>query len=287
MLEQLEANLAKDDLDEILAARPDFEPALWQRAHLHLQLGKFVDAKRDFDRLIEINPEAPQSFIGRSVASELSGDLVTAEADREERGNSRRSRASSSRFRKIFSWQALPTPTSNTRRSSTRPPRSSTSTRNLFGRPIDCVGMRIGTPRTLSKPWTTMLISSSTRTNRPGTISAQRPDFGRIGRLRKGAGIARPLNYHCEGKRGPCRFGLFPQRSRPRTGRAGAARGSGRGLSGIAPAPPRQRLASFQPGLDVCRTTENESGRWPASNWHFVSSHPSCRPESDGVRLAS
>lgn len=84
LLEQLETNLAKDDLDQILAARPDFEPALRQRAHLHLHLGKFVDAKRDFDRLIEINPELAQSFIGRSVASEFAGDLVTAEADREE-----------------------------------------------------------------------------------------------------------------------------------------------------------------------------------------------------------
>jgi tetratricopeptide (TPR) repeat protein len=84
LLEQLESGLAKEDLDEILAARPDFEPALWQRAHLQLQLGQFADAKRDFDRLIEINPEVPQSFVGRSVALELSGDAVTAEADREE-----------------------------------------------------------------------------------------------------------------------------------------------------------------------------------------------------------
>jgi tetratricopeptide (TPR) repeat protein len=84
LLEQSDANLAKEDLDQVLAARPDFEPALWHRAHLHLQLGKFVDAQRDFDRLIEINPEMPQPFIGRSVASELAGDIVRAEEDREE-----------------------------------------------------------------------------------------------------------------------------------------------------------------------------------------------------------
>ena len=84
LVDQFEAELAKEDLNEILAARPTFEPALWQRAHVHLQLGQFSDAERDFDRLIEINPDVPLALIGRSVALELSGDVEKAEADREE-----------------------------------------------------------------------------------------------------------------------------------------------------------------------------------------------------------
>jgi len=84
LIERSEFDLATEDLSQILAEDPNERLALWQSAQLNLMTGQLPEAVNYFNRLVELDPEAPQSLIGRSATFELMGEVQKAEADRNE-----------------------------------------------------------------------------------------------------------------------------------------------------------------------------------------------------------
>jgi tetratricopeptide (TPR) repeat protein len=84
LVDQHELELAKQDLDQSLTVDPKCVPALFQRAHVQLTLGQYTSARRDFDRLIDMLPDNPTPYIGRSIAWDQVGRPDQADLDRQE-----------------------------------------------------------------------------------------------------------------------------------------------------------------------------------------------------------
>ncbi|MFM7866481.1 MAG: tetratricopeptide repeat protein, partial [Planctomycetaceae bacterium] len=51
------------------------------RAQMRLHLGNLDDARKDFNAILQHQPESTEALIGRSVLAEKSGDLTSAQQD--------------------------------------------------------------------------------------------------------------------------------------------------------------------------------------------------------------
>lgn len=69
------------ECEESLRLRPDFAPALDSRGAVLLRLGRFDEAVRDFDRVLELQPGYTNSRYLRAVARARQGDRAGSEAD--------------------------------------------------------------------------------------------------------------------------------------------------------------------------------------------------------------
>ena len=69
------------ECDEALRLLPDFAPVLDSRATVYLQMGRYRDAKAEYDRVLDKMPGTSTSLLGRAIARFRLGDVAGAKAD--------------------------------------------------------------------------------------------------------------------------------------------------------------------------------------------------------------
>jgi tetratricopeptide (TPR) repeat protein len=70
-----------NDYDAALRVRPDFQPALVNRAGLHRANGDAAASLADLERALEIEPTNAEARYNRAMAREMAGDVPAALAD--------------------------------------------------------------------------------------------------------------------------------------------------------------------------------------------------------------